>query len=160
MIFPYFKVDLEKLAELKETYELALETIKDNLPDINLNSRNQVINLFEKQFNIKLNSIKIKEIASHLQDYDSDSAETDMIQGIVYYYKVKYSLKNYINWFLNTHEEGRIYIRVLFGRVTLTNRMELPRAPEILACVTETEGLYMVYNDQSELVRLEYEEEE
>ena len=157
---PYFMVDIDKLTELKKIYEDDIEFIKNNLPDIKLSSRNQVINLFEKQFNIKLNSVKIKEIKSHLADFDSDSEEAAVIQGIVYYYSRVYTLKNYINWFLDTHDEGKIYLRRVFGRVSLANRQNLPLAPEVLACVTGAEGLNMVYNNQNELIRLEYEEEE
>lgn len=156
---PYFTVDIEALNELKFVYENAMEFIEEDLPKINLNSRNEIINFFEKTFKIRLDSTKISEIEQYKLKYDGDSMEAETIQGIVMYFKMKYALRNYINPMIKSGEK---YVpRMYFGDLTMNNKQPLPKAPEILACITETfNGLQLERNKQDEATSLIYYKEE
>ena len=133
----YIKFDIEKIQGLKETYTDAMSIIKDGLPDINLNSTKNIINFFEKTFRIQLSSIRIKEIARYLSAYKEDSEEHEIITGIVYYFKMKYLLKNYIDSVLRHEKQGVVELRRYMGRLALPNRQPLPYSHEVIDCIIE-----------------------
>lgn len=134
---PVLTVDKEKLKSLKMVYDYAMESISAGLPNLNLESRKDVLTFFDKTFNIELKSVKIAEIALHIYGYGENSEERDIIQGIVYYFKLKYALKNYINPMIKS--APRIQLSVRFGRVEMNNHQPLPKSPEILDCITGAE---------------------
>lgn len=131
----WIKFDIEKLTELKETYEEAIECIREQLPDINLNSQKQLLDFFGKALNIHLKTSRIKEIEEHLKRFTHDQEEYYILLGVTYYFKLRYALKNYINWVLKNHSNGIIYLKFWFGEWVLGNKQPLPLSPEILSCV-------------------------
>lgn len=131
----WIKFDIPKLRLLKEHYENAIETIKEQLPEINLNSRKELLNFFEKDLNIHLQTSRIKDIERCLDGYTHDQEEYYILLGVTYYFKLKYALKNYVNWVLKNESNGIIYLRLWWGEWSLSNRQPLPKSPEILACV-------------------------
>ena len=131
----WIKFDVVKLRQLKEHYEAAIESIKEQLPNINLNSKKELLNFFEKNLNIHLQTSRIKEIEACLSSYTHDQEEYYILLGVTYYFKLKYSLKNYINWVLKNESNGIIYLRHWWGDWVLGNKQPLPGSPEILECV-------------------------
>lgn len=131
----WIKFDIARLRQLKEHYEQASEVIKDQLPHINLNSQKQVIDFFEKNLNIHLQTARIKEIEKHLQHFSHDQEEYYTLLGVSYFFKIKYSLKNYINYVLKNEVDGIIVLQHWWGEWTLKNKQPLPKSPEVLECV-------------------------
>ena len=133
----WIRFDVEKLKELKEVYEEAMYSIAEQLPKMNLNSRKEVIQFFGESLNIELQSSRIKEIESHLTKFTTDQEEYYILLGVTYYYKIKYSLKNYINHILSKENNGIVYLRHWWGNWVMPNKQPLPASPEILDCVIE-----------------------
>lgn len=132
----YIEFDMDKIYYLQSCYEGTLSILKDNLPSVNINSRTDIINFFNKAFNIELKSTKIVEIASHIKKYGENSEEKELIQAIVYYFKLKYAYKNYIQSILKHEVNGQVRLRWYFGKLAFPNRQPLPYSMEILDCVT------------------------
>lgn len=133
----WIKFDIKKLNELKIVYEDAMFSIKEQLPAMNLNSKKEVIEFFAKELSIELPSSRIKDIELHLEKFTADQEEYHILLGITYYFKIKYSLKNYINHILSTQSNGIVYLRNWWGAWVMPNKQPLPAAPEILDCVIE-----------------------
>ena len=133
----WIKFDIDKLTQLQDDYQSTLSIIKASLPEINLNSRKQIVNFFEKSFKIELQSSRIKEISSYLLKFGENSEEYEIITGIILYFKMYYQLKNYITYILNHHEEGMIQLRWYMGKWCLQNRQTLPYSKAIIDCITE-----------------------
>jgi hypothetical protein len=130
----YLVFNIPKVKQLRDDYEAAMEAIKENLPNINLNSKKEIISFFEKTFQIKLESSKIKDITKALRYFDSDSEEYDLILGVIYFYKMKYMVKNYLNCILKHHVDGVVQLREYFG-LALPNRQRLPYSEEVIDCI-------------------------
>ena len=131
---PVLTVDIAKLEALKKVYDDAMEFIEIGLPNVDLSSRKDVLNFFEKTFRIELKSVRIAELSEYIYKYGENSEERDMIQGIVYFLKMKYSLKNYIIPMIERAPEVELAIR--FNRVEMHNHQPLPQSPEVLECIT------------------------
>jgi len=129
--------DIEGVRQLRGIYVEAMASIRADLPNINLNSRREIINFFEKTFQITLQSSRIAEITSHLNKFKDDSKEYEIILGIIYYFKMKYAVKNYLDCILKHEKKGVVELRTYFGSITMPNRQPLPKSPEILECVIE-----------------------
>lgn len=156
---PTVTVDKEKLEKLKEVYEGAMEHIKEGLPDINLNSRKDILHFFERTFQIQLKSTRIQEISEQIDLLQEDSEEQEIVIGIVYYFKMKYSLKNYIYPMIKDAPEVELETR--FGRVQMKNHQPLPKSPEILECITRAyNGIKLVTGDGDSRIEVEREEYE
>lgn len=133
----WLQFDIQKIKLLKEDYEGAMSYIEEGLPNINFNSRKEVLNFFEKTFKIKLQTTRIKELSQYLAAYKEDSIENEMITGIVYYFKMKYTLKNYIDCILRHEKGGRVELRNFLGKISLPNRQPLPYSKEIQAAIID-----------------------
>ena len=144
----WVEFDLDKINELKETYELAMDFIREGLPNVNLNARKDILNFFEKTFAIKLKTSKIEEVSKYLQYYGDDSAETEMITGIVYYLKMKYSIKNYLTYIIK--HDGRIVLRPMFNKLMFNSIQPLPKSPEILDCIISSSVIWWEKGEKNE----------
>jgi len=132
----YLDFDVLKIKSLKDEYESSIEFILSELPaKVNWSSSKQIKLYFENALDIKLESVKISHILSHLDEFPHDSPGFDLINGLVLYLKQKYTLKNYLDCILFHQINGRVHLRFFGGRWVLPNRQPIPTAPEITACV-------------------------
>ncbi len=128
--------DIAKIKQLKEDYDNTIAVIKESLPEINLNSSKQIVNFFEKTFQIELKSARIKEISAHLDEFHEDSEEREIIDGIVHYYKMYYTVKNYLDYIIKHNEAGVMVLREYMGQLCFQNRQRVPYSPDIINCIT------------------------
>ena len=126
----WIKFDTEKIRLLRDDYVGCMESIKQGLPDINLNSRKAIMDFFEKTFQIELKSTRIKELSNYINAYGADSDEREVITGIVYYFKMKYMVKNYLDCILKHEKKGVVELREYFGSIVMPNRQPLPASKE------------------------------
>lgn len=131
----WLKFDMDQIKLLKQDYEGAMDYIKEGLPNINFNSRKEVLNFFEKTFRINLKTLQIKELSRYIAAYKEDSVEHEMIRGIVYYFKMKYTLKNYVDCIIRHEKEGIIELRNYMGTLCFPNRQPLPYSQEVQAAI-------------------------
>ncbi len=141
--------DIDKIKQLKEDYEGTIQIIRDSLPEINLNSRQQIMNFFEKTFRIELRSTQINEIKSCLKQFGEESEEYDIIMGIIYYFRMFYALKNYINYILDYHEGGVMRLRYYLGEWCFKNRQRLPYSKDITSCITQCSQPYILKEEST-----------
>jgi hypothetical protein len=144
----WVEFDLKKVNELKEMYLDAMGYIQNGLSHINLNARKDILNFFEKSFKIKLKSTKIEEVSKHIHHFGKDSEEADLITGIVYYMKMKYTIKNYLDYIIK--HEGRIVLSPMFGKLMFNSIQPLPKSPEILDCITASSIVWWEKGEKSE----------
>ena len=135
----WIKFDLEKVKELKQIYENAMLAIKEALPNVKLNSRKEIINFFQDNLNIPLQTNRIRDIEGYLQRYRDSDPEYEIILGIVYYYKLHYSIKNYLDCIIKNNVNGVVELRDWFGPC-MPNRQPLMASPEIQATIIEHSG--------------------
>ena len=131
----YIEFDMLKIQELDTYYKETMKHLADNLPSINLNSPASVIDFFHKTFKINLTSSKIAEVSQYINMYGDDSDEKELIQGIVYYFKIKYAHRNYIKNILMHQNNGRVQLRWYFGELRFPNKRPLPYSLEILNAI-------------------------
>jgi hypothetical protein len=134
MLDPWIEVDNEALEELKKTYEQTMEWIQSDY-QINLKSSMQIKQLFRQSLSIAIPDTKTETIEQHLDKFPENSLEYEVIQGIVYYQKMQYAIKNYIQHYLNS--DGRVYLTRGVNGIEQTNHRPLPGSPEILQCITD-----------------------
>lgn len=143
---PTLIVDKKKLEKLQKVYMDAMAYIEDGLPNLDLNSRKEVLSFFEKTFKIHLTTTRIVEISEYIHQYGEDSEERDLIQGIVYYLKMKYAMKNYIVPMIK--EAPNVELATRFEVVEMKNHQPLPKSPEIIECIVgATNGILLALID-------------
>jgi hypothetical protein len=132
---PYIHFDMAKVETLKTVYELNLEFILEELPEINWDSAKQVKKYFSENFDIKLENVKIDHVLSHLEEHTHDSPAFDVINGFVLYLRSKFTLKNYIGCIERHAVDGKVTLRSFGGSWVLPNRRPISLNPEIEECV-------------------------
>lgn len=133
----WLRFDMAKIRLLRTDYIDAMDYIKSGFPGVNFNSRREIINFFDKTFQIDLNSAKIKEIAHYLAAYKEDSVEHELITGIVYWFKMKYAIKNYLDCIIRHEVNGKVILRDFMGKLSLPNRQSLPYSMEIQGMILD-----------------------
>ena len=131
----WIEFNIDALYELKCTYLAAQDAIKEQLYGLDPNSKKQIKQYFADFLDIQLENVKISTLERALLLFDSDSEEFNFTNGIIYYLKLKYSLKNYIDYILKHHQEGKIYLRDINGDWRFPNRQPVPSSPELQQCI-------------------------
>jgi len=135
----YIDCNILLVKDLKERYEENLKWIEEEIgADINLNSQKQLKAFLEERLDIVAESVKITVLESYRDQYDHDSEEYDLMNGLVLYFKAKYTINNYINCILKHEENGRVYLRWWAGNWVLPNKRPLSESPEIKECMIRT----------------------
>lgn len=132
---PFIDFNMDKVQELKASYEESIEFILSELPAINWNSSQQAKKYFKEHLDITLENVKIDHVLSHLESVSHDSPAFDVINGFVLYLKQKFTLKNYIDCICRHQINGRVTLRLFGGRWVLPNRQPVSSNPEITECV-------------------------
>lgn len=132
---PWIRFDIPKIEELKQTYEAVIKFILKELPDVNWNSPKETVRYFSETLDIPIPNAKIKTIANLMACYDEHSYEFEVISGLTYYLKLKYSLKNHIGAILRHEVNGIVTLRLHDGEWTLPNKQPVSLSPEITACI-------------------------
>lgn len=144
----YLQFDMDEVNDLEYCYQETLDFLLDQLPDVNWNSRLEVKDFFESEYNLTIISLKIsylKEVCSFLEDkidtcpYDLEIDNADeaveTLKLLIEYYKTKYAMKNYIRCIQYHEKGGRIYLR---DELLMPNKQPLPYSPDIISCITAT----------------------
>ena len=121
--------------DLKTRYESVIEFILSDLPQVNWNSSKEIVKYLNETLDIDVKDAKIKTVAGLLQCYDENSYEFNVISGLTYYLKLKYTLKNYIGCILRHETNGIVALRLEDGEWKMPNKQPLPIAPEINECI-------------------------
>lgn len=151
MLDPWIEVDRDALEELEETYEQTMQWIQNDYA-INLKSSMQIKQLFRQNLYIALPNTKTETIEQHLETFPDNSVEYELIQGIVYYKKMQYAIKNYIRHYLNSN--GRVYLTRGVNGIEQINHRPLPGSPEILQCITDAGNGLKLKRRNNEVVGL------
>ena len=129
---PWLKFDIEKTSELIQVYESTIDFILEDLPKINWNSPKQIVAMLEKELGVSVRNAKIQTIASCIDEADD---RYEMIQGIVYFLKLKFCIKNYLNPIIKA--DGLITLRKEGSVYLMPNKQPLPYSGEVWDCLIE-----------------------
>ncbi len=151
----WIRFDLEKLKQLHLDLILTSAHIKQELPYVNWDSTNEVKKYFKETFDITLDSRKIVELVKYLHRFNEGSKEREIIQGLIYYYKIHYTIKNYLKAVINqAQKDGTYLVRdAMFGTYTMYNRQPLPLSKELTECIIDYhEALSNIYEIKGDAV--------
>jgi len=131
--------DLDEVRDLKDTYQRAIDYIIEELPPVNWDSRVEVKDFFRDTFHIKLPDLTIAHLSTYLQFYDENTESYSILVGILELYKLKYSIRNYLDCILRHQQDGKVYLRQIGASWVFPNKQPLPKCEEILRCVKKGE---------------------
>jgi hypothetical protein len=133
----YIRFDIPKIKKLAEDYEYSLNLLLANLPQVNYDSQKQVKEFFKNSLNVMLKDTKIATIREHLNAFPDGSEEHELIETLLAYLRIKFSIKNYLHCILTHEENGVVQLRWENNRLCMPNRQPLPYNIEIQECILE-----------------------
>jgi len=131
----WIEFSIPDIRKLRNDYKQTEEFLLSELPDINWNSRLEILNLFEYEYGIIISSLRI----SYLENIETSNEETrEIIETYLKLLKIKYETKNYIDCILRHEADGIVYLRKHHDKIVMPNKQPLPYSPNILECIKET----------------------
>ena len=130
----YIDYDIQKVKELLQIYEAAMNGIAEQLKPLEPHRPKSIKSYCKHWFDISLKDVRIATLQSYMAEYDHDSEPYDIINGVILYLKMQYTIKNYINCILRHENDGRVALRNEGGKWVLPNKQPISGNPEIIAC--------------------------
>lgn len=149
---PWIKIHRDKLEKLKGEYEETMHIIENDY-GINLRSAPQLKSFIWENLRERIDNTRTDTFMELLKKYPENSLEEDVLLGIIYYRKMQYALKNYIQYFLTKESGWIVYLtHDIFGNIELPNHRPLPNSPEILDCILDCgNGLVLSSNSHGDV---------
>lgn len=138
---PYTVWDMNKVKSLREAFVGQMAFIKSMLPAAEWDSPKQVLDYFQNVLEITVENVKIAHLSEVLHQLDHDSFEYDVLNGYIMYLKLKWSVQNYLDCIIRHEINGRVNLRLHQGKWVLPNKRPLSGSPEIIECMTHSEGV-------------------
>ena len=134
----YIDFNIDDIRELQNDYLATLTFLREELPEVDWESRIEVKDYFKDEFGIKLKNVKISHLTDHIPFCEEDSEARWVLESLIAYMKVKYEIRNYTNCILRHHVEGRLHLREINGQWFMPNRQPIVYSPNIKECITGT----------------------
>lgn len=141
----YIRFDMQKIMLLKESYEECQKQLLEELPEINYNSRKQIVELLQKKLGVEIEDSKIQTIENITQEFDYGTEERYFIELLVVYLKNKFTLKNYINCIIRHEFNGVVHLRWDHGGLYMPNHQALSYNTEITDAILEQSSKVKFY---------------
>lgn len=138
---PYTVWDMSKVRTLREQYVDQMAFIASMLPALEWNSPKKVLDYFNNVLDLPIQSVKIEHLSGFLTQMDHDSFEFDVLNGYIMYLKLKWAIMNYLDCIVRHNINGRVNLRLHQGKWVLPNKRPLSGSPEIIECMTHSEGV-------------------
>jgi len=133
----WIEFDIPAIISLTKDYQKTMEFIKDELPSINIDSRIEVKDYFQSEFEIPLKRTSIEYLKEWANILEDDSEAKFVLTGLIEYYKLYYTINNYLMNIIKHQQGGRVCLRKVDGKTLMPNKRELPRSPDIVACIED-----------------------
>lgn len=135
--------DIDEINDLKTCYQQTIESILDELPDVNWNSPIETKAYFSDNYGIQLKSVQIEELQKARNLIQSEEGfivkEQEQLEeelnGVIELYKLKYTIRNYLDNIIKHNKNGVIELREINGELRMPNKRMPPSSPDILACL-------------------------
>jgi hypothetical protein len=132
----FIKYDIDKILTLKENYEASASFLLSNLPDINYNSPKEIIDYIDNKYGVKITNARIVTIKALAERYLEEDPSREILEELVAYLKLKFTLKNYINCILSHEKCGKVELRLVGERLSMPNKQPLSHNEELNAAIT------------------------
>ena len=131
----YIKFDVKKIKDLDDVYRESMEFLSSHF-DFNLNSSVQLKAYILELTDLTLLDTKIKTLDMFCKDQTEGSHKKDMLEIIVAYKKISFSVKNYTTYILNHSIEGKVLLSEYCGKFYMPNKQPLTYNEELIKCLT------------------------
>jgi hypothetical protein len=130
----YLVYDIEKVSALRNLYHSNMLFIQGQY-NFSLSSNKQIKEYLADYFGLTIKNVTIKQIADQRDNFAHDTEIYDILNGIVTYLRLKYTIKNYLDCILRHEKDGKLYLRLGNGELLFPNKRPLSRSPEIEGCI-------------------------
>lgn len=132
----WIEFDIPSIVALRKDYSGTMDFIKDELPDVNWESRIETKDYFSSTFGIFLDNTTVSTLKSYQSMTESFSEKAHFVlTGLIEYYKLKYTIRNYLDNILKHNVEGVVNLRRENNQILMPNKRPLPTSPSITECI-------------------------
>ena len=131
----YIKFDVSKLKALDNVYRESMRFLASHF-DFNLNSSKQLKAYIFELTDLTLLDTRINTLDMFCKDQTEGSHKQDMLEIIVAYKRISFSIKNYTTYILNHNVDGKVYLTENNGIFYMPNKQILSYNQEVIGCIT------------------------